>query len=344
MRMAFVVPGRFDDRSGGSIYNRRIVEGLRARGREVDVVEVDGAADAARAFDALAPGTRTVVDGLLFGEMPEVALAQAGRLRLVALVHLPLAAHPGISDAEAARRRASEQQALTAARHVVITGAAARPLLDGYGVEDRLTLVEPGTDRPDPAALEAARRRRLMPAAPVRLLSAGTINPGKGHVALLRALARTGGDWHLTIAGSLTRHPDTVLAVRTAIADLGLRARVTLRGDLDQPALAQAYADADAFALATLRETYGMATAEALAWELPVVATATGAIPDLVGTTAGIVVPVGDEAALTAALTRILEQPALRAELARGAADAAKRLPSWHDQVGAFLGVLDALA
>lgn len=355
MPLAVIVPGRLDARTGGSTYNRLIVEQLRARGRAVDVVEVHGAfpdpdgAGVAQVDDALRAcpdGARVVVDGLVYGCVPDVVARHAVRLRFVPVVHLPLAANPGITPDAAAAFRASESRALGLAAGVVITGAATRSLLDGYGVPvEQLHLVEPGTDRPSPGALEAARARRATHGDRVHLLSVATLNPGKGHAALLRSLAATGAHrWHLTIAGSLTRHPDEVLAVRTTIADLGLSGRVTLRGDLDQPALARAYADADAFALATLRETYGMAAAEALAWELPVVATATGAIPDLVGTAAGIVVPVGDEAALTAALTQVLEQPSLRAELARGAAEAAKRLPSWHDQAGAFLGVLDALA
>ena len=56
----------------------------------------------------------------------------------------------------------------------------------------------------------------------------------------------------------------------------------------------QRYDRTDVFVLATLRETYGMAVAEALAHGLPVVSTSTGAIPALVGTDAGLLVAPGD--------------------------------------------------
>ena len=60
----------------------------------------------------------------------------------------------------------------------------------------------------------------------------------------------------------------------------GLEDRVSLAGDLDAAALAALYDRADLFVLPTLYEGYGMAVAEALARGLPVVSTATGAIPE----------------------------------------------------------------
>ncbi len=354
MPVAFVVPGRLDARTGGSTYNRHIVHGLRARGRGADVVEIDGGfptpdADAVQRLDdaltRLAAGTIIIVDGLIFGCVPEAAERHAKRLRLVSLVHLPLAADPGLEPDAAAAFTRSEARALRSAVHVVITGSATRELLEGYGVPDaRISLVEPGTDRPSAAQLTAARVLRDRRDGIVRLLSVATLNPGKGHMPLLRALAATGlRDWHLTCAGSHAHHPETVTAVRSLVAELALTDRVTLAGNLDDSGLAAAYQSADVFVLATRRETYGMAVSSALAWGLPVVSTRTGAIPGLVGDTAGIVVPVDDEAALTGALRRVLGDAALRATLARGALLAAERLPSWHDQVTAFERVLDTL-
>ena len=107
--------------------------------------------------------------------------------------------------------------------------------------------------------------------------------------------------------------------------------RVTLRGELDDTELAAAYDRADLFVLATLRETYGMAVAEALAHGLPVVSTTTGAIPDLVGDRAGILVPPGDETALAAALARVMGDAGLRDRLAEGALRVRDRLPTWDE-------------
>ena len=149
---------------------------------------------------------------------------------------------------------------------------------------------------------------------------------------LLDALAAAPcGEWQLTCAGSLTRHPVTAARVRAAIIRLGLEDRVTLAGDLDGEALSACYNRADIFVLATRQETYGMAVAEALARGLPVVATMTGAIPELVGNEAGLLVPVDDTRALANALARVMGDAGLRARLAEGARRMRDRLPTWED-------------
>ena len=96
--------------------------------------------------------------------------------------------------------------------------------------------------------------------------------------------------------------------------------------------------------LATLHETYGIAVADALARGLPVVSTATGAIPELVGDQAGLVVPAGDTAALTSALSQVLGDPHLRARLAEGARRVRDRLPAWDNAVDRMAAALDSLA
>ena len=43
MALGFVVPGRLDQLTGGYLYDRHVVDGLRALGMAVDVVELPGA-------------------------------------------------------------------------------------------------------------------------------------------------------------------------------------------------------------------------------------------------------------------------------------------------------------
>ena len=108
--IAFVVPGRLDQLTGGYLFDRRIVEGLRARGRVVRVIELSARADSTP-LAGLAEGTKTVVDGLALADHAELMLAQARRLRMVAFVHGPLAQETGLAPA-AARRAAAIEAAL----------------------------------------------------------------------------------------------------------------------------------------------------------------------------------------------------------------------------------------
>jgi glycosyltransferase involved in cell wall biosynthesis len=358
-----LVSGSLDTRTGGYIYDRRMMEGLRQRGWTVDVAELDAgfphpapaALDqAARALGAVPDGTLVLVDSLALGAMPDLLGREASRLRFVGLVHLPLAAAYGLDPAAAARLESSERRALQAMSLVIVTGTATRPLLARYDLPpDRIVVVEPGTD---PAPM-ASSQSSVSPQSyvvsgfsrtdrrPVELLTVATLHPGKGHEILLDALAAVPHhDWRLVCAGSLTRDPATADRVRTTARRLRLDDRVRLAGDLDGPALAACYDRADLFVLATLQETYGMAVAEALARGLPVVATSTGAIPELVGDEAGVLVPAGDVPALAGALARVMGDADCRARLAEGARRVRDRLPTWETASGRMAAALERVA
>lgn len=346
-RAVFVVAGRLDARTGGSIYNARMTTALRARGWAVDVRELDGdfptpssaaVAAAAAMLTAVADDSIVLVDGLAYGAMPDVVTEHGARLRLIALVHMSLADEFGIDAAEAATRAAAERRALSAASEVVVTGRTMIDVMSARGVPvDRITVVTPGTDRM-PAA-------RGSDGSVVQLLCVSALTPGKGHDVLLRALAENRShQWHLTCVGSTTRSAATVAALRHLVRERDLGTRVTFLGELGGSSLDAQFDRADVFVLATLRETFGMAVAEALARGIPVISTATGEIPFLVGDSAGIVVPAGNSDALAVALKRLLADAALRMKLQAGAIDARDRLTTWDEAASTMAAVLERAA
>jgi glycosyltransferase involved in cell wall biosynthesis len=329
----FIIPGDPAAFTGGYEYARRIVDGLRALGWKVMVRGLDASFPLPRAsalahaqamFARLPDGATVLVDGLAFGAMPEVAAAEAHRLRLVALVHHPLALETGLENGHAVALRKSEASALAAARAVITTSRATARTLGEYGVApERVAVIEPGTD---PAPLAQGSGERV-----VELLCVAAVVPRKGHAVLVEALAPlVDRPWRLTCVGSLARAPKTVAALRQRIAKLRLAGRVRFVGEVDRVALARYYDRADGFVLATFHEGYGMALAEALAYGLPIVSTQVGAVPDTVPPDAGLLVPPGDPVPLRRALAEFLDEPELRARLAAGARAGRARLPSWE--------------
>lgn len=344
---AFVVPGSIDTKTGGYGYDRAVIAALRERAWTIDVVELPGRypqpspedrGAAAQALALLPSGTPTIVDGLALGALPEQALGEAARLPIVALVHHPLADETGLPVAERDSLAASEQRALTAARHVIVTSRATGAGLSRYGVAPAaISVVEPGTD--------AAPQARGSGGPHVELLCVASLVPRKGHDLLLRALAPlVEMAWHLTCVGGLDHDPHWAETIRRLSGELGLDDRVALIGPLGRSELDRRYDRADLFVLPTWYEGYGMAVAEALARGLPVVSTATGAIGDLVGADAGRLVPPGDVAALTAALEPLLRDPALRSRLSAGAREAWGRMPSWTDAAVRIERVLEGVS
>jgi glycosyltransferase involved in cell wall biosynthesis len=311
-----------------------MVAGLRERGWSVAVRELDdsfprptsAARDQAARVLALIPdGSSVLIDGLALGAMPSEVEREAARLRLIALVHHPLAAETGIDKDTAVALEASERRALSAASLVLVTSRATAAALNRYAVgPDRIVVVEPGTDR-------APLARGSQGAAP-HLLCVAALIPRKGHEVLFRALAMMPNlEWRLTCVGSLKRDPSTAERLRIRLRSAGLEDRVALAGEVDAATLAALYDGADLFVLPTLYEGYGMAVAEALARGLPVVGTATGAIADLVTPSAGLLVPPDDHDALAAALALALGDAQVREGLSNGARRVRDRLPSWED-------------
>jgi glycosyltransferase involved in cell wall biosynthesis len=341
-----LVPGSLETLTGGYAYDRRIVLGLRARGWRVDVRELDASfpdptpaarADAAGALAALPADTLVVVDGLALGVLPDEALRESHRLRLVALVHHPLAKETGLEAVRAQGLEVSERRALGAARLVVVTSRATAVDLAQYGVDStRIAVVEPGTDHA-PLARGSADGS-------VHLLSVATITPRKNHLALVEALTRLTMDgWTLTCVGSTTRAPACAAAVAARVRAAGLESRVRMVGELGPAALDAEYDRADVFVLPSLHEGFGMAVAEALARGLPVISTPTGGVPDLVDGEAGLLVAPGDVDALADTIARIVRDAGLRRRLAAGARAARARLADWDEAAARMERILDGV-
>ena len=151
---------------------------------------------------------------------------------------------------------------------------------------------------------------------PLMLVVVANLIPQKGVDVLLRAAARLPLDvWQLRVVGDGPEEQ----GLRRLAGELGIARRVEFTGLRDDvPDLLR---DADiAVHPARWQEALGNTVLEAMATGLPVVASGTGGIPELLEDGVdGLLVPPGDQAALTGALERLVFDPALRARLGAAA-------------------------
>jgi glycosyltransferase involved in cell wall biosynthesis len=348
-RFAFAVPGDLATPTGGYAYDRRMIAELCQLGWRIDLLNLgegfpwpnEATLTSARTrLLAIPAGRRIVVDGLALGVLPETASQLAGRNQLLALVHHPLALERGLSAEQASTLHSSERAALAAVQGVVVTSTAtARLVASDYGVPvQRITVARPGNDRM-PLAQSSSRPGE------VRLLSVGAVVPRKGFDVLIAALATlTDLSWRLTIAGDRTRDLNAAAQLDVDIAYHKLGNRIVALGAVSPQRLAELYAEADVFVLASHFEGYGMAYAEAVAHGLPVIGTSAGAIPDTVPPDAGLLVAPGDIPALALVLSRVISDVGLRRCLASAARSAAPQLPTWQHSAEIFARALETLA
>lgn len=344
--LTILVPGDPDQLTGGYVYNQRIAAALRKAGRIVTVQGLAGQFpeaddEAVRAADealsVLPEGSQVVMDGLALGGLPDLVSRHAQRLRILALVHHPLADETGLKPDQAHRLKAAETRALACVDGVITTsGFTARRLADFEVEAGCINVVEPGT-AVAPVAVGSG--------AEPRLLCVASLIPRKGQDLLLHALSRLRGlSWHCDLVGSAGRDPAFAAIVRDLVRQLDLEGRVVLRGEQNAQQLGSFYHHADLFVLPSFYEGFGMVVTEALARGLPVVTTTGGALQYTLPERTGIKVAPGDVDALTDALRRVLCNPGDLQELRSGAQAARLELRSW-DQAGAEFGAaVDRLA
>jgi glycosyltransferase involved in cell wall biosynthesis len=337
MKVCLIVPGPLATVSGAHAYDRRMADGLRGLGHEVQVVELDGrlpdpdqaAIYAARtAWAALGDDSVRLIDGLALPAFEGLPLHQ-----VTALVHYPASLETGLAAEAAERLRAIEATMFRSApRLVAPSDQTAHRLARAFGIQsERISVIVPGIDD--------LPRRTGSGGAGCRILSVGALIPRKGHDVLLRALNRLFDlDWVLTIAGSAQRDRQHAASLRELAGALNVAHRVHFVEEVTEAL----WAESDLFALTSYFEGYGLAIAEAMRRGLAVAVTNVGAVPILVGPEAGVVCASGDVEQLSKAMRRLIFDRDLLRHMSAEAWQSAQSLPSWDAQAARLAAVLGA--
>ncbi|WP_097869439.1 glycosyltransferase family 4 protein [Streptomyces sp. rh34] len=244
--------------------------------------------------------------------------------------------------AEGARRQILHLLERRAARAAAVVLAPSSDLVDrarARGARDaRLAPVTVPPPRPAGAGDAGKVRAELGAVDRPLLMAVGSLVPHHGFDLLLdaaRVWRRLDPAPHLVIAGE-GRDRD---ALRRRITDEELP--VTLIGCRD--GVGELLAAADLAVLPSRWEGRSPLAQEALRAGVPLVATAVGGVPELVGEAAELV-PYGNAEALAATVVRLLGDPAERARLAGAGRVQAAGWPTEDDTIAHVLSVYDELA
>jgi len=197
------------------------------------------------------------------------------------------------------------------ARVIAISHAVEQALIASGVSQARVTRI--------PSAIELAGVRQI-PAAGQAVepfvVAVGALTPEKGHATLIDAFAhvvRTRPSLRLRLLGD---GPERETLIARA-ARLGISSRVELMGEVADPA--DWMAGAELLIQPSYREALGTAVLEAMALGIPVVASRTGGLTELLDGGAGLLVPPHDVAALAEGIAALLDAPDRRANLVRAA-------------------------
>jgi glycosyltransferase involved in cell wall biosynthesis len=259
-----------------------------------------------------------IVQSVFSGACGLVAVSAARVLRIPSVVHVAGGEPVSMPDIGFGGRvtwegRCQEAVVMRAATAVTAASEPQLELLSSLGIAARRVPLGVDHMRDWPAREPVARRADE----PARVIHVGSLNRVKDQPTLLRALA--------TLA---PRHPELQVDIvgedtlggeiqRLALT-LDLAGRVRFHGFLTQRRLHSLMQQAHISVVSSRHEAGPLVLLEAAAIGVPTVGTAVGHVVEL-APDAAIAVPVGDSAALAAALHRVLSDEPLRLRLARGA-------------------------
>ncbi|MEV0263191.1 glycosyltransferase family 4 protein [Streptomyces sp. NPDC050617] len=346
--------------SGSGAHVRSLAAGLVARGLRITVCAPQGAgdgygfADAGARFTPLRTRTDPGAVAALRAACAEADVVHAHGLRSGLLASLALRGRatplvvtwhtrPAADGARARLVRLTERRVTRAAAVVLGASSDLVERARGRGARDaRLAPVALPVPNAVPDAEDdpSGHKTRADIGAVGRplLLAVGRLDKGRGYGTLLDAA----GSWRsldpeplLVIAGEGGRRAE----LQRRIEEEALPVLLLGRRE-DVPDLLAA---ADLAVLPSRWEARPLLAHEALHAGVPLVATAVGGVPELVGDAAELV-PYGDADALAAAVTGLLADPERRAELASAGRLRAAQWPTEDDTVAQVLSVYDELA
>jgi len=223
---------------------------------------------------------------------------------------------------------------------ITVSQDSARAITEAFGVPpERIRVVYNGLDSKEFAPIPG------LPKKPGNLIFVGNSEDRKkGLLYLLQSLRFLPEEVTLTVVdgGAPQRSFAPLLTEKYQIGH-----RVRFTGKIGPGELVRLYCSAEIAVVPSLYEGFGFPAAEAMACELPVVACAAGALPEVVGDNgAGILVPPRDAQALARAIRRLLQDPELRRQMGRAARRRILEFFTWENaarqMVDVYREVIDA--
>jgi len=248
--------------------------------------------------------------------------------------------HQGDADTSPPARAWLEPSVARSVDRIIATCPDESQELAALGADpQRISVIPCGVDldlfSPDGPAEGRPGRRRIA--------VVGRLVPRKGVDLSIRALRRLRQagitDLELLVvggsAGGASGQDPEAVRLRTLAADLGVGDAVVFCGQLPQSRMPALLRGCTAVVCVPWYEPFGIVPLEAMACGLPVVAAAVGGLQDTVvdGVT-GLCVPPRDDAALAAALARLLKDPALAARMGAAGLERVRERYGW-DRVAA---------
>lgn len=335
MKLGFVIYGSLETMSGGYLYDRKLVEYLRAQGDTVEIISLPWRNYAAHLTDNLHFKLPPDPDILIQDELNHPSLLSANRGKhpypIISLVH-----HLRCSELRPAWQnlfyRMVERKYLQSVDGLIFNSKTTQKVVHGL-INDRKPSVVayPPTDRFGEAVSEEEIISRAH-TGPLRILSLGNVIYRKGLHTLLEAVRVRPSVFRIDVVGSLTSEPGYAKQMQDFAKANGLASLVTFHSSLDREPLAEKLRQAHVLAVPSSYEGFGIVYLEGMCFGLPAIGTTAGAAGEIIEhEKTGYLIAPGDSRSLAGHLRALAEDRGLLAGLSLNARQRYLSQPSWAE-------------
>ena len=354
MRFAFVTHGPIEKVSGNNLYNRKLVDHLRAQGHTVEVVPVPKRRFRERLLDNF---SAPLLQQLAAGEF-DLILQDSAVHASFAWLNLQIKKHtkaPIITIVHHLRskedwgllrrlvfRRVEKDYFKTVDRFIFNSETTKKAVHQMIGEAKPYEVGYPAADHYQ-EDLEAFTTIRDSRSGKLKMIFVGSIIERKGLDVLLMALKQVpAGKWELDIVGDPTVDRKYVEKLHKFVEEIPrLRTAINFLGPLSQRDLAIRYSINHVLVVPSTYDGFGNVYLEGMGFGLPAVATSAGAASEIITHLEnGLLLSVNDPNTLARAIKLLINDRKFLAEMSENALQTYEKFPTWAEtctKVEAFL-------
>jgi len=344
MKIGFVIYGSLDTLSGGYMYDRMLVEYLRAQGDTVEIISIPWRNYAAHLADHFSFKLPDNFDILIQDELnhPSLIAANLGKhpYPIVSLVH-----HLRCSELRPKWQndlyRVVERKYLQSVDGFIFNSQTTKGVVNDLIGNDKPSVVAyPPTDRFGEAISENEIAEKCK-TKELKILFLGNIIERKGLHTLIEAIRPLTFDFRLDIIGSITTDPAYANQMQKFATDNGLASVVTFHSALDNEPLKQKLKQAHILIVPSSYEGFGIVYLEGMAFGLPAIGTTAGAAGEIIEhQKTGYLIEPNDSTTLATFIAQLASNRSLLTELSLNARKRYIQQPAWNQtasQIRVFL-------
>jgi glycosyltransferase involved in cell wall biosynthesis len=357
MQLGFVLYGDLSTRTGGFLYDRMLVQGLKDLGAQVEIIQLPW-----RCYPIsflLAPSTEDIenissgkYDVLIEDELAHPSLIRTNRIirRLSATPIISLVHHLRSSELHPAALhriyRRVEETYLSTIDGVITNSPQTLSSVESLLERELPSIVAPpGRGHYEMFITEQEIEERAFQEGPINILFLGSIIPRKRLDVLIEALSSVAHiDFTLTVIGSDTTDQRYTGAMKKLIKSRSLEQQVHWLGEQPDERVKQALQASHLLVVPSSLEGFGIAYLDAMGYGVIPIGTRCGGAASLITHSQnGFLIDPGDIEELASYIEVLTKDHELRCQLARSALRRYQQQPTWKEVAGTVYDYLKAL-